>query len=141
MLGLDHPSAFQAAFASVHRRRSSFVSPHWPDDVTTHLDAGYDSTVTRTLLHALGLHGEIARKGVRAPIQVGKRWVRERTHSWMNGYGKLRRATDHDGRSRARSGLATWVSSAAARDHLAPLDMAAAASWDVNTSSLAWSGW
>ena len=28
--------------------------------------------------------------------QVGKRWVSERTHSWMNGYGKLRRYTDHD---------------------------------------------
>jgi len=34
---------------------------------------------------------------VPAPIQVGKRWVVERTHSWMNGYGKLRRCTDKDG--------------------------------------------
>jgi hypothetical protein len=24
--------------------------------------------------------------------------VSERTHSWMNGYGKLRRCTDRDGR-------------------------------------------
>ena len=30
----------------------------------------------------------------RAPIQVGRRWPVERTHSWMNGYGKLRRFTD-----------------------------------------------
>ena len=29
-----------------------------------------------------------------APIQAGKRWPVERTHSWMNGYGKLRRFTD-----------------------------------------------
>jgi len=29
-----------------------------------------------------------------APIQVGKRWVVERTHSWINGYGKIRRCTE-----------------------------------------------
>jgi hypothetical protein len=29
-----------------------------------------------------------------APIQAGRRWPVERTHSWMNGYGKLRRFTD-----------------------------------------------
>jgi hypothetical protein len=74
------------------------VGPHWPKDVTVHLDAGYDSRVTRTLLDGLGLHGEIARKGVPAPVQVGKRWVCERTHAWMNGYGKLRRCTDRDGK-------------------------------------------
>ncbi|GAB3868064.1 hypothetical protein GCM10027610_124140 [Dactylosporangium cerinum] len=55
-----------------------------------HLDSGYDSGVTRALLDGLGLHGKIARKGVPTPIQVGKRWVRERTRAWMNGYGKLR---------------------------------------------------
>jgi transposase len=76
---------------------SNQVGPHWPDDVTVHLDAGYDSQVTRSLLDGLDLRGEIARKGVPAPIQVGKRWVAERTHSWMNGYGKLRRCTDRDG--------------------------------------------
>jgi hypothetical protein len=70
------------------------VGPHWPDEITMHLDAGYDSTVTRIMLDTLGLHGEISRRGVPAPIQVGKRWVCERTHSWMNGYGKLRRCTD-----------------------------------------------
>jgi transposase len=74
------------------------VGPHWPDQFTVHLDAGYDSAVTRTLLDGLGLHGEVARKGVPAPVQVGTRWVSERTHSWMNGYGKLRRCTDRDGR-------------------------------------------
>jgi hypothetical protein len=42
----------------------------------------------------LGFEGEISRKGVPAPIQVGKRWVVERTHSWMNGYAKLRRCPD-----------------------------------------------
>lgn len=68
-----------------------------PQHVTGHLDAGYDSGVTRDLLAQLGFDGEISRKGVPAPIQVGKRWVVERTHAWMNGYGKLRRCTDKDG--------------------------------------------
>jgi hypothetical protein len=29
---------------------STQVGPHWPTDVTVHLDAGYDSQVTRALL-------------------------------------------------------------------------------------------
>ena len=65
--------------------------------MTAHLDAGYDSGVTRDLLTELGFAGQISRKGVPAPIQVGKRWVVERTHAWMNGYGKLRRCTDKNG--------------------------------------------
>lgn len=54
------------------------VGPYWPEQVTVHLDAGYDSKVTGGLLEELGMRGEIARKGVAAPIQVGKRWVCER---------------------------------------------------------------
>lgn len=66
-----------------------------PAETTVHLDRGYDSGVTRTLLEELGFTGAIARKGLPAPIQAGKRWVVERTQSWMNGYGKLRRCTEH----------------------------------------------
>lgn len=55
---------------------------------------GYDSRKTRDLLQILGYDDEIAVKGIPAPIQVGKRWPVERTHSWMNGYGKIRRSTD-----------------------------------------------
>jgi putative transposase of IS4/5 family DUF4096/DDE family transposase len=65
-----------------------------PEDVTVHLDRGYDSGVTRALLDALGFDGAIARKGIPAPVQAGSRWVVERTHQWMNGYGKLRRCTE-----------------------------------------------
>lgn len=65
-----------------------------PDGACVHLDAGYDSTKTRDLLHILGYQHRIAVKGRPSPIQVGKRWVVERTHSWMNGFGKLRRSTD-----------------------------------------------
>lgn len=63
-------------------------------ETTVHLDRGYDSGVTRALLDGLGVAGEIARKGVPAPVQAGKRWMVERTHAWMNGYGKLRRCTE-----------------------------------------------
>jgi hypothetical protein len=65
-----------------------------PDRPGMHLDRGYDSTKTRSLLQILGYEGHIAVKGVPAPIQAGKRWPVERLHSWMNGYGKLRRCTD-----------------------------------------------
>lgn len=67
-----------------------------PEDRTCHLDRGYDSTVTRQLLDELGFDGATARKGIPAPIQAGTRWVVERTHAWMNGYGKLRRCTERN---------------------------------------------
>jgi DDE family transposase len=65
-----------------------------PDRPTVHLDRGYDGRPTRALLDALGFDGAIARKGIPAPVQAGARWVVERTHQWMNGYGKLRRCTE-----------------------------------------------
>jgi transposase len=65
-----------------------------PDAPTVHLDRAYDGGPTRALLDALGFDGAIARKGVPAPVPAGSRWVVERTHSWMNGYGKLRRCTE-----------------------------------------------
>ncbi len=69
-----------------------------PADITLHLDRGYDSAATRTLLTELGITGAIARKGVPAPLQASTRWVVERTQSWMNGYGKLRRCTERNSR-------------------------------------------
>jgi transposase len=82
-----------------------------PEDVRTHLDSGYDSNVTRWLLDELGFSGEIARKGMPSPIQVGKRWVVERTNLWMNGYGKLCRMTDRT----ARSSTSTFTSTSPQR--------------------------
>jgi len=67
-----------------------------PDQRACHLDAGYDSSPTRQTLSGLGFTSQIAHKGAPAPIQAGRRWPVERTHSWMNGYGKLRRMTDRD---------------------------------------------
>jgi transposase len=65
-----------------------------PDEATVHLDRAFDGAPTRALLAEFGFAGAIARKGVPAPIQAGARWVVERTHNWMNGYGKLRRCTE-----------------------------------------------
>ena len=53
-----------------------------PEEITVHLDAGYDSTKTRDLLEELGCHGVISVKGF--PLQAGARWVIERTNSWHN---------------------------------------------------------
>ncbi|WP_026268789.1 transposase [Micromonospora sp. CNB394] len=58
---------------------SAQLRHHWPEHVTAHLDRGYDSRRTRELLDEIGFDAEIARKGVPAPVQVGKRWVVERT--------------------------------------------------------------
>jgi transposase len=68
-----------------------------PHGIAAHLDRGYDSAATRTLLAGLAITAVIARKGTPAPLQAGKRWVVERTQSWMNGYGKLRRCTERNG--------------------------------------------
>ena len=62
-----------------------------PVEVTVHLDAGYDSKGTRDLLAARNLHGEIAHKGDKAPIQAGQRWHVERTNAWHNAFNRLQR--------------------------------------------------
>lgn len=68
-----------------------------PREASVHLDSAYDGKSCRQILHDHDLVGEIATKGVPAPIQVGKRWVVERTQSWTNGYGKIRRCFERDG--------------------------------------------
>ncbi len=50
-----------------------------PDQINVNLDRGYDSDKSRCPLRELGFTGEIARKGVPAPIQAGRRWVVERS--------------------------------------------------------------
>lgn len=68
-----------------------------PDKVTVHLDAGYDSQVTRDLLTARNLHGEIAHKGDKAPLQAGQRWHVERTNAWHNAFNRLQRCYERKG--------------------------------------------
>jgi hypothetical protein len=65
-----------------------------PARPVVHLDAGYDYQPCRQVLTERGMAGEIAARGVPAPIQAGRRWVIERTHAWGNQYGKLRWCTE-----------------------------------------------
>ena len=62
-----------------------------PDEITVHLDAGYDSQKTRDELDGRGMTGEIAHKGDKAPIQAGQRWHVERTNAWHNNFNRLQR--------------------------------------------------
>ncbi|MFB7225164.1 IS5 family transposase [Streptomyces sp. NPDC056227] len=68
-----------------------------PENAAIHLDSAYNGKPSRRVLDNHSLIGEITVKGIPAPIQVGKRWVVERTQSWMNGYGKIRRCFERDG--------------------------------------------
>jgi transposase len=68
-----------------------------PERITVHLDAGYDSSITRALLQELGCRGVISVKGF--PLQAGARWVVERTNSWHNrGFKKLAICTERHAR-------------------------------------------
>jgi hypothetical protein len=59
-----------------------------------HLDAGSDDQPCRQALAARGMVGQIATRGVPAPIQASRRWPVERTHAWGNQDGKLRWCTE-----------------------------------------------
>jgi hypothetical protein len=65
-----------------------------PARPVVHLDAAYDYQPCRQALTACGMVGEIATRGVPAPIQASHRWPVERTHAWGNQYGKLRCCTE-----------------------------------------------
>jgi len=75
-----------------------------PGTLTVHLDAGYDYQPCREVLATRGMVGAIATRGVPAPVQVGRRWVIERTHAWGNQYGKLRWCTE-----RRRTVVVFWL--------------------------------
>jgi transposase len=80
-----------------------------PQRPVVHLDAGYDYQPCRRVLAARGLVGQIATRGMPAPIQADRRWVIERTHAWGNQYGKLRWCTE-----RRRLVVEFWLAVASA---------------------------
>jgi transposase len=80
-----------------------------PAQPVVHLDAGYDYQPCRQVLAERGMVAEIAARGVSAPVQVGRRWVIERTHAWGNLYGKLRWCTE-----RRRLVVEFWLALASA---------------------------
>ena len=71
---------------------------------TVHLDAADDCQPCRQVLADRGMVGQIATRGVPAPIQASRRWPVERTHAWANQYGKLRWCTE-----RRRIVVAFWL--------------------------------
>ncbi len=80
-----------------------------PARPVVHLDAGYDYQPCRQVLADRELAGEIATRGIPAPVQAGRRWVIERTHAWGNQYGKLRWCTE-----RRRLVVEFWLALASA---------------------------
>jgi transposase len=80
-----------------------------PAQPVVHLDAGDDDQPCRQVLTERGMVGQIATRGLPAPIQAGHRWVIERTHAWGNQYGKLRWCTE-----RRRRVVAFWLALASA---------------------------
>jgi transposase len=80
-----------------------------PARPVVHLDAGYDYQPCRQVLTTRGMVGQIATRGLPAPIQAGRRWVIERTHAWGNQYGKLRWCTE-----RRRVVVEFWLALASA---------------------------
>ena len=80
-----------------------------PAQPVVHLDAGYDYQPCRQILTKRGMVGQIATRGIPAPIQADRRWVIERTHAWGNQYGKLRWCTE-----RRRLVVEFWLALASA---------------------------
>lgn len=69
-----------------------------PEQMSVHLDRGYDSRSTREKLEDRGLLAAISEKGKPTPLQATKRWVVERTNSWNNAHKKLVWCTEREGR-------------------------------------------
>jgi transposase len=69
-----------------------------PEQMSVHLDRGYDSETNREKLRSRGFAPEISEKGKPALLQIGKRWVVERTNSWHNAHKKLVWCTERRGR-------------------------------------------
>lgn len=65
-----------------------------PEQMSVHLDRGYDSRITREKLEERSLLAVISEKGKPAPLQATKRWVVERTNSWHNAHKKLMWCTE-----------------------------------------------
>jgi transposase len=80
-----------------------------PAQPVVHLDAGYDYQPCRQVLADRGMVGQIATRGIPAPIQAGRRWVIERTHAWGNQYRRLRWCTE-----RRRLVVEFWLALASA---------------------------
>jgi hypothetical protein len=108
------------AAAGAHRHDSKLLEPTieatkqqlgdtLPEHPTLHLDSAYNGKACAAVLQAHNLAAVIAAKGVKAPIQAGKRWPVERTNSWMNDFGEVRRSLQ---RTRAKAEFFLYLAAA-----------------------------
>jgi transposase len=67
-----------------------------PPALQVHLDRGYAGAAGQAVLAEVGCTGVIPAHGPRASGHVGARWVVERTHSWLNAFGRLRRCPERN---------------------------------------------
>jgi transposase len=65
-----------------------------PPGLPVLLDRGYLGAAVQTTLAERGCVGVLPATGTPAAGSVGARWVVERTHSWLNGFGRLRRCPE-----------------------------------------------
>lgn len=65
-----------------------------PPGLPVQLDRGYAGAPVQAALAEFACTGVIPPNGSPLPGHVGERWVVERTHSWLNAFGKLRRCTE-----------------------------------------------
>ena len=70
--------------------RLEYVPPRLP----VLLDRGYLGAPVQTILADRGCIGVLPASGKPAAGSVGERWVVERTHSWLNDFGRLRRCPE-----------------------------------------------
>lgn len=79
------------------------------DIETLHLDKGYDSHGARALAAEHGMDDAViarrrkrgqAEGQVQQPFKISRRWIVERTNSWLTNLGQLRRNTDRRPRHR-----------------------------------------
>lgn len=64
-----------------------------------HADKAYDVPHLRKWLWGKRIGVRIARKGIESSERLGRRWVIERTMSWLNGYRRLNHRYERDPRN------------------------------------------
>jgi transposase len=67
---------------------------HVPSRLPVLLDRGYLGAAVQVVLAERGCVGVLPAPGIAAAGSLGERWVVERTHSWLNGFGRLRRCPE-----------------------------------------------
>jgi hypothetical protein len=69
-----------------------------PARPVVHLDAGYDYQPCRQVLAERSMVGEIATRGLPAPVQASRRWPVERIHAWATSTASCAGAPSAAGR-------------------------------------------